>query len=349
MIRSMTAFAGSEAEIGDLTINCELRSVNHRYCDISLKLPERLRFVEADIRSAIAARLKRGKIECTLNYKKQSVAQKYDVNMAAVKGLLAATAEIEQQMNTPQPFSALDVLAFPGIQQEAETNKILLQAGIKELIDQALIDMLAAREREGAKLGLLIEDRCGKALLLVSAAEKRMPEVLKQLREKLTVRIADLVAEPYANVQVQNKDELVADIEAQIDQLLGLIIGLLFLAIIIAVLGITNPRALSIIERTREIGLLRAVGMTRFQTSWMVRWEAVIVAVFGAIMGVGIGVFLGWAVVQALGDEGLGSFAIPWSQIAILVLVAGFAGIIAAIYPSWKASRIDVLDAIAYE
>jgi len=160
---------------------------------------------------------------------------------------------------------------------------------------------------------------------------------------------ADLVAEPYANVQVQNKDELVADIEAQIDQLLGLIIGLLFLAIIIAVLGITNTLALSIIERTREIGLLRAVGMTRFQTSWMVRWEAVIVAIFGAIMGVGIGVFLGWAVVQALGDEGLGSFAIPWGQIAILVLVAGFAGIIAAIYPSWKASRIDVLDAIAYE
>jgi putative ABC transport system permease protein len=160
---------------------------------------------------------------------------------------------------------------------------------------------------------------------------------------------ADLVAEPYANVKVQNKDELVADIEAQIDQLLGLIIGLLFLAIIIAVLGITNTLALSIIERTREIGLLRAVGMTRFQTSWMVRWEAVIVAVFGAIMGVGIGVFLGWAVVQALGDEGLGSFAIPWGQIGLLVLVAGFAGIIAAIYPSWKASRIDVLDAIAYE
>jgi putative ABC transport system permease protein len=160
---------------------------------------------------------------------------------------------------------------------------------------------------------------------------------------------ADVVAEPYANVQVQNKDELVADIESQIDQLLGLIIGLLFLAIIIAVLGITNTLALSIIERTREIGLLRAVGMTRFQTSWMVRWEAVIVALFGALMGVAIGVFLGWAVVQALGDVGLGTFSIPWGQIGILVLVAGFAGIIAAIYPSWKASRIDVLDAIAYE
>jgi putative ABC transport system permease protein len=160
---------------------------------------------------------------------------------------------------------------------------------------------------------------------------------------------ADAVAEPYANVQIQNKDEVVADAEMQIDQLLVLFIGLLFLAIIIAILGITNTLALSIIERTREIGLLRAVGMTRSQTGWMVRWEAVIVALFGALMGVAIGVFLGWAVVQALGDVGLGTFSIPWGQIGILVLVAGFAGIIAAIYPSWKASRIDVLDAIAYE
>jgi len=160
---------------------------------------------------------------------------------------------------------------------------------------------------------------------------------------------ADGVAEPYPNVQIQNKDEVVADAESQIDQLLVLFTGLLFLAIIIAILGITNTLALSIIERTREIGLLRAVGMTRFQTKWMVRWEAVIVAVFGALMGVGIGVFLGWAVVQALADEGLGTFAIPWSQLLFLVLLAALAGIIAAIYPSWKASRIDVLDAIAYE
>lgn len=196
MIRSMTAFAGSEVETGNLTINCELRSVNHRYCDISLKLPERLRFAEADIRSDIAAKLKRGKIECALSYKKQGTAQIYDVDIEAVKGLLVATAEIEQQMNNPQPFSALDVLAFPGIQQEAETNKAVLQAGINELIDKALSSMLTAREREGTQLGLLIEERCAKVLLLASAAEKRMPEVLRRLREKLAARIADLVAEP---------------------------------------------------------------------------------------------------------------------------------------------------------
>jgi putative ABC transport system permease protein len=160
---------------------------------------------------------------------------------------------------------------------------------------------------------------------------------------------ADAVAEPYANVQIQNKAEVVASAEMQIDQLLALFTGLLFLAIIIAILGITNTLSLSIIERTREIGLLRAVGMTRSQTRWMVRWEAVIVALFGAVMGVGIGVFLGWAVLRALRDVGLGSFAIPWGQIGFLVILSGIAGIIAAIYPSWKASRLNVLDAIGYE
>ncbi len=160
---------------------------------------------------------------------------------------------------------------------------------------------------------------------------------------------ADAVAEPYANVNVQNKNELVADAEMQIDQLLGLLIGLLFLAIIIAVLGITNTLSLSIIERTREIGLLRAVGMTRRQTRRMVRLEAVIIALFGAVMGVGIGLFLGWATVRALADVGLGSFAIPWGQIGFLVIAAGLAGVIASIYPSWSASRMNVLEAIAYE
>jgi putative ABC transport system permease protein len=159
----------------------------------------------------------------------------------------------------------------------------------------------------------------------------------------------DGVSVDYPNVKVQNKSELIADAEMQIDQMLVLFTGLLFLAIIIAVLGITNTLALAIIERTREIGLLRAVGMVRRQVRRMIRWEAVIIALFGAVMGVGVGLFLGWAVVRALADEGLGSFAVPLSQIAALVLVAAVAGVIAAIYPSWKASRLNVLDAIAYE
>ena len=137
--------------------------------------------------------------------------------------------------------------------------------------------------------------------------------------------------------------------EAQINTILALFSGLLFLAIIIAILGIVNTLALSIYERTHEIGLLRAVGMLRSQVRRMIRWEAVIIALFGAIMGIIIGVVFGWAVVTALADEGLGSFDIPWVALFLYLVIAGLAGAVAAIYPSWKASRLNVLEAISYE
>jgi len=193
----MTAFAGNETEIGDLTISCELRSVNHRYCDISLRLPDRLRFVEADLRSAIAAKINRGKVECSLSYKKQAKnGQGFIINADAVATLLAATHTIEQQMMGPLSFSALDVLAFPGIQQEPDIDKEQLNLGIATLVDQTLAQLLEAREREGAQLKLLIEERCAKMLIFVVSAGKRMPEVLLLIRNKLNDRIAELVAQP---------------------------------------------------------------------------------------------------------------------------------------------------------
>lgn len=193
----MTAFAGNETEIGDLTISCELRSVNHRYCDISLKLPDRLRFVEADLRSAIAAKINRGKVECSLSYKKQAKSgQNFIINADAVTTLLAAASAIEQQMPAPLSFSALDVLAFPGIQQEPDIDKEQLSQGIAALVDQTLAQLLEAREREGAQLKLLIEERCTKMLSFVVSAGKRMPEVLLLIRNKLKDRITELVAQP---------------------------------------------------------------------------------------------------------------------------------------------------------
>ncbi len=159
----------------------------------------------------------------------------------------------------------------------------------------------------------------------------------------------EAVAVDYPTVTVQTKPEKVAETEPQIDQLLALFSGLLLLAIIIAVLGIANTLALSVIERTREIGLLRAVGMTRRQVRRMVRWEAVIIAVFGAAMGMGIGIALDWAVVASLADEGFGAFAVPWDQLVLMVVLAGIAGIIASLWPSYTAARLNILEAIAYE
>jgi putative ABC transport system permease protein len=155
--------------------------------------------------------------------------------------------------------------------------------------------------------------------------------------------------ESYGNVKAQTKSEIVTEAESQIDQALALFTGLLFFAVIIAVLGITNTLTLSIYERTREIGLLRAVGMTRRQVRRMIRWEAVIVATFGALLGVGIGIVLGWAVVRALADQGLGAFSIPVGQVILALVLAAVSGVIAAIWPARKASRMNILDAITTE
>ena len=138
-------------------------------------------------------------------------------------------------------------------------------------------------------------------LVLVAVGEGIVLEEAQQ-------RVQDLAAD-YPLVQIQTKSEFAADFENQIDQLVAVFNGLLALAIVIAILGITNTLALSITERIREIGLLRAVGMVRRQVRRMVRWEAVIVAVFGAVLGVLLGVVLGWAVRLALADDGLEVFS----------------------------------------
>ena len=193
----MTAYAGNEARIGDSTLNCELRSVNHRYCDITIKLPDHLRFIEADLRSLIAAKINRGKIECSLSGKKQPKdAQHFNININAVIALLAATDQIEEQMQASLSFSALDVLAFPGIQQEPTTDKSHLNEEITHLVKQTLTQFLEVREREGAQLKVLIEERCIKMQGFVALASKRMPEVLLLIRNKLTDRITELVVQP---------------------------------------------------------------------------------------------------------------------------------------------------------
>lgn len=157
------------------------------------------------------------------------------------------------------------------------------------------------------------------------------------------------VMERYPTALVQDKNELVADARKQIDQVLALMTVLLAFAIFIAVLGITNTLTLSVSERTREIGMLRAVGMTRPQVRQMIRAESIIIAVFGALLGVVLGIFFGWAFLRALEDQGFKAFSIPVIQILVYLLMAAFAGVIAAIAPSYKASRMNILRAINYE
>ena len=160
---------------------------------------------------------------------------------------------------------------------------------------------------------------------------------------------AEAALAEFPNISVDTKAEFIADAETQVDQLVALFSGLLGLALVIALLGIANTLALSIVERTREIGLLRAVGMGRRQVRSMIRLEAIVIALFGALLGMLIGSAIGFGVVSSLADDGLGSFTLPGSQLAVWLVAAAIAGVLASIGPARKAARLDVLKAISHE
>ena len=157
----------------------------------------------------------------------------------------------------------------------------------------------------------------------------------------------EAAAAPYPNAEVMDLGELKASISAQVDQMLTLVYALLALAVIIALIGIANTIALSTVERTREIGLLRAVGMTRPQLRASVRWESFLIALLGTTMGLTLGLFFGWSMVEALRDEGITELAIPLPQIGVVAVLAAGAGVIASLRPAAKAARLPILDAVA--
>jgi putative ABC transport system permease protein len=152
----------------------------------------------------------------------------------------------------------------------------------------------------------------------------------------------------YPQVKIQSQTDYKASISKQIDQFVNLIFGLLTLALVIAVLGIVNTLALSVYERTREIGLLRAIGMTRRQLRRTIRLEAVMIAVFGALLGLALGTLFGWAIVSTTGGQ-LNHVVFPISQFVVYVIGAGIIGMLAALFPAWRAARRPVLAAIATE
>jgi putative ABC transport system permease protein len=153
----------------------------------------------------------------------------------------------------------------------------------------------------------------------------------------------------YPQLLVQDKGDIYKTAEESIDQILSLFWALLGFAVIIAVLGITNTLMLSISERTKEIGMLRAIGMTRGQVRRMVRYESVIIALFGAVLGVTMGAFFAWALLRALESEGISGYNFPLIQIMIYFVLAIIAGIFAAAWPARKAARMNILKAIYHD
>lgn len=160
---------------------------------------------------------------------------------------------------------------------------------------------------------------------------------------------ADLktVVDNLPSVSVLDRDEFIGDLASQITSFLTLVNALLLLSIIIAMIGIANTLSLSIHERTRELGLLRAVGMSRSQLRSAVRWEAVIISLLGTLVGLGVGLLTSWALVTSLGSFGLNTFSIPVVSLAVVMVLAAALGVVASIRPARRAAKLDILDAIA--
>jgi putative ABC transport system permease protein len=182
--------------------------------------------------------------------------------------------------------------------------------------------------------------------------QKRVSSVLVKTDKGASVpavqkRITQALA-AFPEARARSQDQLKKENGDQVNQILALFYALLAMSVIISAFGIVNTLTLSIFERTRELGLLRAVGMTRRDVRRMVRYESVITAVFGALLGLVLGLFFAFVVIQALASENL-TFSLPFGQIVALMLFAIAVGVVAAIFPARRASRLDVLRAIAYE
>lgn len=165
---------------------------------------------------------------------------------------------------------------------------------------------------------------------------------LAQLRTDL-----ESATKQFVVVQVQDKEEFKGTQGQQIDTLLGILYGLLALAVVIAILGIVNTLALSVVERRREIGMLRAVGMQRSQMRRTIYLESMLIAVFGAAVGVILGIAFGWGFVSTLKEQGLHQVSVPWEQVIAMLLGSGVVGVFAALWPANRAARTRPLEAIA--
>ncbi|MFG3202594.1 ABC transporter permease [Streptomyces sp. NPDC048192] len=151
----------------------------------------------------------------------------------------------------------------------------------------------------------------------------------------------------YPQLTVRDQTDYKKALKDQIGQLLNMIYGLLALAIIVAVLGVVNTLALSVVERTREIGLMRAIGLSRRQLRRMIRLESVVIAVFGALLGLGLGIGWGATAQKLLALQGLKILEIPWPTITTVFVASAFVGLFAALIPAFRAGRMNVLNAIA--
>ncbi len=193
MTRSMTAFARAEDRDDQGELIWELRSVNHRYLEIQPRLPEDFRVLEPRVREHVAARVGRGKVECLLRWRPVAgVAERLELNTAFLDQLLGLLETVGRRHPAAREPDRLQLLAWPDVVQTTTVDLTPVQERAITLLERALDDLVATREREGARLARFVLDRCDQMEVLVSRARKRMPRVIEGIRQKLRARLEEV-------------------------------------------------------------------------------------------------------------------------------------------------------------
>jgi uncharacterized protein (TIGR00255 family) len=197
MIRSMTGFARVERQGAWGALACELRSVNHRYLEVSLRLPEELKTLEADLRQRISAALRRGKVDLSLYLRGAGAgAAATEIDDQALGQLLARIASVRDRLDDAAPVSPLDALRWPGVLREVERDADALIAATRQLLDEALVEIEASRAREGRRIRETLLQRTASMRELVDTVKTRLPEVSARLRTRVVERIEQLGVTP---------------------------------------------------------------------------------------------------------------------------------------------------------
>ncbi len=224
MIRSMTAFSRISGEQANAELTWELRSVNHRYLEVFIRLPEELRVLETKARELVSRRLGRGKVECNLRCSiSSSDLGSMEVDQTQLQVLLGACGEVEKQAGEAQSPAVIDLLRWPGVIRENKTDASGIQAYALELLEQALNELVSTRDREGARINELLQTRLSGIDVQVGKARERLPEVQAAVRKKLETRIAELDA-PVDSSRLEQELVFLAqklDVDEELDRLGG--------------------------------------------------------------------------------------------------------------------------------
>jgi uncharacterized protein (TIGR00255 family) len=192
----MTAFAREQSQGSWGVLTCEMRSINHRYLEISLHLSEALRVFEGAIREIIKKIVKRGKIECSIRFRPGADAETmFVVNEQLVKELARASEEIMASFAQPAPVAVSDILRFPGVLESKEADQSMLQTEVAALVTKTLEDLLAARAREGMELNKLFLERMDHMQTEMAKVRERLPKVMKEAEERLNKRFSEAKVE----------------------------------------------------------------------------------------------------------------------------------------------------------